>query len=816
MTPVHVLNLGDLADATAPLAGGKAWNLARMLQAGLPVPPGFCVLASAYSASGAVPDALASDVLTAYELLGGGPVAVRSSATDEDGSDASFAGQQDTFLNVEGGDALIAAVGDCWESMAGARAEAYRQNIGGAGGEHAMAVVIQQMIPAETAGVLFTRGPWDESLMVLEAARGLGDRVVSGDVDPDRYILRRESLSLTECELPSPDAERCITPDEVSALARVGMDIEALFGHACDIEWALRQGEISILQARPITAGAGDAQGARLREEERERLRAIASPRGTIWSRYNLSEALPAPTPMTWSMVGPALSGSGGLGMAYRDLGFLPGAAVLDTPPIDLICGRTYYNLTREPRLYFGDFPFTHDYEEIEADPAKAQYPEPKVDARCAPWSFWPKLPYYALRMLRAEFRLRKCLQTYDGTMNERVLPDFARYARAEESLDVAGLGDAELLTKIDEWRHRALFDFARDGFTATILARFALTNLTAAIRKELGDEDAALYAQELTAAPEEDVTVAMNLDVWRLGRGELTIDAFLEQFGHRAPGEFELACPRWDEQPAAVQRLAEVSREGRVPSERLAERAAERKQRENELCRRLGDKWPTVARELEFSRRYVPFRESVKHHLMMGFRLIRRGLLILGARHLTDADDIFFLHADELQDLVGGADLGATVFSRRRRRAELLRIALPDVIFSGRLEEIGDPPTPSHADQLNGTPVCGGIADGEALVMRTLDLDRVPTAGGYVLVCPSTDPCWTPLFLNASALVMEQGGVLSHGAIVAREFGIPAVVRVRSATDVISTGRRVRVDGTRGTVAFLDGAGGGAPRAAD
>ena len=805
MTPVHVLSLDDLDDATAPLAGGKARSLARMRKAELPVPPGFCILATAYTASLDISDDLKGDIASAHDRLGGGAVAVRSSATDEDTADASFAGQQDTFLNVEGSEALITAVHGCWASIVGDRAEAYRQHAGDAGQPRAMAVVVQRMAPAEKAGVLFTRSPWDDSLMVLEAAHGLGDRVVSGDVDPDRFTLHRASLSIIDQEMASPGGEPCLTPEEAGALARLGMRIEGVFEHACDIEWAIGEGEIAILQSRPITAAAGDRDAQELCEQERERLRDLAAPDGTIWSRYNLSEALPAPMPMTWSIVGPALSGSGGLGMAYRDLGFIPGADVMDAPPIDIICGRAYYNLTREPRMYFADFPFGHDYEEIKADPQKAQYPEPKVNIRYAPWRFWPKLPYYALRMVQAELRLSKSLRSYDRTMNEQILPDFGGYVRAEEQIKVAELVDAELLAKISEWRDHTLFHFARDGFKATILARFALTKLTAALRRVVGEDDAVRYAQELTAAPEEDLTVSMNLDLWRLARGAMTTDAFLERFGHRAPQEFELAQPRWDEEPGSIERFAELVRDGRDPSKRLEDRAVEREARENELRQRLAGKWPAVARELEFSRRYVPFRESVKHHLMMGYRLIRRGLLVLGERHLDDRSDIFYLRVEELPDLLRHADLSATISSRRRRRTQLLRIGLPDVILSDRLDEIGDPPLPEDSERLEGIPVCDGVADGDALVMRTLELDRVPATGGYVLVCPSTDPCWTPLFVNASALVMEQGGVLSHGAIVAREFGIPAVVNVRNATDLVATGRRIQVDGTRGTVAIVD-----------
>lgn len=206
----------------------------------------------------------------------------------------------------------------------------------------------------------------------------------------------------------------------------------------------------------------------------------------------------------------------------------------------------------------------------------------------------------------------------------------------------------------------------------------------------------------------------------------------------------------------------------------------------------------------LALTQRYMPFRETAKFYLMLGYELIRKALLVLDRRYQLDGG-IFYLVPDELGRLIEGEDLQSIVAERKTARSRLLQIELPDVIYSDILNRVGEPQAIEAKNEIQGVGVSVGVATGEAYVLR--DPSDAQIAGkNYILVCPSTDPGWTPLFLHAAALVMEYGGMLSHGAIVAREYGIPAVVNVAAATQRFQSGQRLRVDGSRGIVSILEG----------
>ena len=198
-----------------------------------------------------------------------------------------------------------------------------------------------------------------------------------------------------------------------------------------------------------------------------------------------------------------------------------------------------------------------------------------------------------------------------------------------------------------------------------------------------------------------------------------------------------------------------------------------------------------------------MPFRETAKFYLMLGYELIRKALLELDRRYQLDGG-IFYLGPDELDRLIQGENLDSVISERKTTRSRLLKIELPDVIYSDILNRIGEPPAIETKDEIQGVGVSVGVATGEAYVLREA-ADAQIAGKKSILVCPSTDPGWTPLFLHATALVMEYGGMLSHGAIIAREYGIPAVVNVAAATQRIQSGTRLRVDGGRGIVSILE-----------
>ena len=336
-----IKHLTEINDADLLLVGGKGLNLGKLIAAGFLVPPGFCITTAAYRTAVKGVDmrdseavqavtlssALQSEILTAYNQLGADRVAVRSSATAEDLPDASFAGQQDTFLNVSGASELLEKIKLCWASLWSERAIAYRRDHGIEETQLAIAVVVQAMIDAEVSGVMFTRSPTGGDELVIESNWGLGESVVSGEVTPDHYMVSRETGELIRETVVSkrkmitregvqavPIGQREIPSllrGQVADLSRVGMQVDTFYNAPQDVEWARADGQFYLLQARPITTLTDAAEIEQLRRQEIETLQNKADEGGTVWSRYNLSEVLPAPLPMTWAIMREFMSGQG-------------------------------------------------------------------------------------------------------------------------------------------------------------------------------------------------------------------------------------------------------------------------------------------------------------------------------------------------------------------------------------------------------------------------------------------------------------------------------------------------------------------------
>ncbi|HYT87717.1 MAG TPA: PEP/pyruvate-binding domain-containing protein, partial [Gemmataceae bacterium] len=297
-------------------------------------------------------------------------------------------------------DMLRAAINAVFASWHSERAVTFRRHhrIEGLLGT---AVNVQAMCPAEVSGVMFTADPVNPNVsrLVIESSYGLGEAVVLGKVTPDRFTLDRDSCHVLERAIGAKEhviatlardgktqtatrAEASLSDEQLAELAALGLRVEEYFKTPCDIEWALSQGRFYLLQARPIkraaavTQGPTEAEREQVRREEIAALAAMAAPDGTVWSRFNLSEILPAPTPMTWAVVRRFMSGGGGFGLMYRDLGFDPDPALDDEGIFDLVCGRPYCNLSREPRMQYRKLPFEHPFAVLKADPSKAVYPQ--------------------------------------------------------------------------------------------------------------------------------------------------------------------------------------------------------------------------------------------------------------------------------------------------------------------------------------------------------------------------------------------------------------------------------------------------------
>ncbi|MCS6850791.1 MAG: PEP-utilizing enzyme [Gemmataceae bacterium] len=820
----------DITPNDRDLVGGKALSLGLLARAGLPVPPGFCITTEAYrrrhlvSLDGALGERLAE----AYRRLGEGPVAVRSSATAEDATDASFAGQQETILGVEGLPAVREAVARCWASLDSERAQAYRRRQGISDDRLAMAVVVQRLVPAEVAGVLFTRDPLDATgrRMLVEAAWGLGESVVSGEVMPDRYHLDRDTGKVMERHLAVKTTQRtltgtvdvpadrrsaaCLSDTQLSQLAELGRRVEAVYGEARDVEWAYADGRFWLLQARPITAG-GAAEREQVRQEEITALRRRAEPGGTIWARYNLAEVLPAPTPMSWAIVRRLMSGRGGFGLMYRDLGFDPDPALDEDGVFDLICGRPYCNLSREPRLQFHRLPLRYPWDPLKAEPRRALYPTQLVfDSSRAGAGFWLRLPFLLpailVKSLRCQLRVQRLRESFGQRFRAEMVPALVAALEDEQARDLTTLPTPALLDHLETWIRRTLHDFARDSLKATALASVCLGTVERALRRLLPADRVKEALGRIAAAmrpqyPDEDLASAIRA----LAHGSLDRATFLKRFGHRCRQEMELSQPRWSEDPAAVDRLIAQTR-GSSPA------AAGEGVAGPPGPERLDDilagttisplQRAALDREIALLHAHLELRELAKHYLMRGYAVIRRILLELDRRFGLNGG-IFFLVPEELPRLAAGEDLGPTITQRRRRRAMALSLEVPPVVFSDDLEAIGRPLALDGAATWQGTPLSAGVAEGPALVLEE-PTDAPALDEPFVLVCPSTDPAWVPLFTRACGLVMETGGVLSHGAIVAREFGLPAIAGIAGIHRQLRTGQWLRIDGGTGQVALV------------
>lgn len=720
---------------------------------------------------------------------------------------------------------LCAAIDAVFGSWHNERAVTYRQHhhVEGLLGT---AVTVQMMCPAEVSGVLFTANPINPALeqVLIEASFGLGEAIVLGKVTPDRFVLSKRDLEVLERAIAkkehivatlshdgqAPRAARdqaSLRDEQIIELGRLGLRVEKYFGWPCDVEWALSQEQFFLLQARPIKAPPPPAidptERERLRKEEIAALAARAEPEGTVWARFNLAEVLPEPTPMTWAIVRRFMSGRGGFGLMYRDLGFDPDPVLDDEGIFDLVCGRPYCNLSREPRMHYRRLPFEHPFAALKAAPQKALYPRPVINPARAGWRFWlflpVNLPRVIVQLMRADRQQRRLSESLAGRLRQELLPAFAEETRREAAVDLSALDAPALVERLHFWIRRTLYDFARDSLKPTALAGIALGKLEQTLARALGAERARAAVGELIMGIRPDAEADLAAGLSGLSAGTLERAAFLQRYGHRGSQEMELSRPRWAEDAASVDQLLDGA--GGAPS----------------LCP-SADVWEQVAREaklaaaqraaleveLKHVHTYLGLRETAKHYLLMGYSLIRRFLVELDRRYGLQGG-IFFLTPEELPRLLAGEEMTGLIAERKRRRAVLLSLEVPQVLFSDDLEAIGRPVAIADAELLQGVPISSGVAEGPALVLQRPGA-AAPLADGFILVCPTTDPAWVPLFAHAKGLVMETGGVLSHGAIMAREYGRPAVAGIPDVHRRLRTGQRLRVDGTSGTVTVQPG----------
>lgn len=900
--PALILRLSHVDGSMLPLVGGKAANLGELIAAGLPVPDGFCLTTEAYhEAASAVQDGVLAElgalqaalppgspsraaelavvaglareairaipvpprivaaVGQAYAALGEStPVAVRSSATAEDLPFASFAGQQDTYLNVIGIDAVLEAVRNCWASLWTDRAVAYRAALGIAPHEVALAVVIQRMVDAASAGVMFTANPLTgrRREAVIDAAPGLGEAVVSGAVNPDHFVVDTENAQVLERklgdkrvmvrplpgggteiqDLPGRPEASSLTDAQAVELAALGVQSERHFGSPQDTEWAIDTGgALWLTQSRPITT---------LYPIPQSRHPVTGS---RVYLCFSLAQGLTRPlTPMglaSLRLVASSVAKAAGFAVPEPRHGPSPYAEAAQ---------RIYFDLTTPVRSNVGRRILPRVFDVMEARSAmvlRQVFDDPR-------FSVTRRTPLGLVRhVLPAAVRARAPESVVRGLVRPKAaLRRLDRFTRQfAEDLELGpGAGPVERLDHAERLLEGRLFAIVPSILPLPALG-FAMLWLAG---KLLAGTDRGEDLQKVLRGLPQNVTTEMDLELWRLasalkddresrtvlearqpselaaefdaGRLPPVLHAglvrFLERYGHRAVAEIDVGMPRWSDDPTHILgvlanylRLADPAMAPDAQFSRAgAEADAEVERLIAEARHRGRARALVVGAALRRTRLFAGLRELPKYQLVLGLAEVRKQLAHVGTGLAADGqlespDDIFFLDFEEARQALAGGSVNGTSQPRKLRElvverraayaSELGRRHIPRVLLSD-----GTEPEVLHAagagvagGALSGSPASAGSVTAPARVI--LDPVGAHLEPGEILVAPSTDPGWTPLFLTAGGLVMEMGGPNSHGAVVAREYGIPAVVGVPEATARLATGQEITVDGGAGTV---------------
>ncbi len=891
---MYVLRFGS-PEINLETAGGKGLNLARLARAGFHVPRGFIVSTAAYQSFvasnrwlaviGSSVDNLPADDISALEKASAQiraafsvgvmplevdsairtvldefrdtPVAVRSSATAEDLPDLSFAGQQDTYLNVIGGQEILKAVINCWSSLWTARAIGYRIRNRIPQNEVALAVIVQEMVPSDSSGVMFTANPLTglRNETVIDATLGLGEALVSGQVEPDHYVVDIYRNAVVSKTLGSKEqvtrarpgggvelireeaaAQQALSDPHILQLAGQGRSIQREYGFPQDIEWAFAGGRCYILQSRAITSLFP------LPEESYDPL--------LVWFSFGAVQGLVGPiTPIGQDAILHVFAG----GARLFDVKLAPA----EVRYFQLAGERIWANITGLLRHPLGRRVVPELLGFVEPGAARSVrslMSDPRLGAGKGRFKF------STLRRL-AKFFLPIIVRGVRNAHHpEQARADFDR--AIDQYLRTAGIAPAQ--NKFDRLANILAFVKDRVGtvfnfllpkfisvFGPSMASLVLLDNLAG--EHDQGDQGFSMSVLEVTRGLPQNVTTEMDLAMWETARaiksdgealdvfsasdapslarryleGSLPVAAqaavkqFMDQYGMRGVGEIDFGQPRWREDPTPVmqtlQSYLQID-EGSAPDvlfargQQAAETAIEKLAQEARR-RPFGlIREKLVRGAARRVRLLMGVRESPKFFAIRVMGIARQALLEVGdefaeAGTIERAQDLSFLNLSELEALSRNEPRDWKELIGQRREVyerEALRRQVPRLLASdGRAFYEGVGAATDTGDVITGSPVSPGVVEGLVrVVISPHDTRLLP---GEILVCPGTDPAWTPLFLSAGGLITEVGGMMTHGSVVAREYGIPAVVGVHQATTRLKDGQRIRVDGTAGKIVILE-----------
>jgi pyruvate,water dikinase len=860
----YVLGFEEIDQTQAALVGGKGANLGELSRIdGIHVPPGFCVTTEAFRriianapslderrerlarlapddretirslsaeirqtlAANPIPADLAAAITRHLARLGAhAAFAVRSSATAEDMPAASFAGQQDTYLNVVGPTAILQHISRCWASLFTERAVTYRLRNGIDQQQVQMAVVLQRMLFPRVSGLLFTADPvtGNRTVASVEASFGLGEALVSGLVTPDVYTVRdgevvaraiatkRLAIDATpaggtreEAVAPERQNAPAMTEEQVVRLARLGRRIEAHFGRPQDIEWCLVGDDFQIVQSRPITtlfpipAADDDENHVYVSVGHQQMMTDAMKPLGLAF----------------WQMTTPRPMAEAG-GRLFVDV-----TRILASPASR---GGLLEALGRSDPLI---------EDALRTIVAREGF-LPAVSEEASPWTppGTTEIPIETDPALVAELiaqsqasiaALRRDIREMSGS----ALLDFiqtsiqelkgVQFDRRSMQVILAGMEAAW-------WLNERLEAWLGEKNVADTLAQSVPNNVTSEMGLALLDVADVIRPYPEVVAFLQQVEDERFLDeLPRFAGGRESRDAirgWLDTYGMRGSGEIDITTPRWSERPDTLVPLILSNIRNFAPGEgprRFAQGLREAERKEQEVLERLralpdgAQKADETKRMIDRVRTFAGYREYPKYGMVSRSFVYKQALMaeaerLVQAGVLREREDIFFLTFPELQEVVRAGQVDDQLISQRKEAFRADQALTPPRVLTSEGEVIAGAYRRDDLPDgtLPGIPVSAGTIEGRARVI--LDMAEADLAPGDILVTTYTDPSWTPLFVTIAGLVTEVGGLMTHGAVIAREYGLPAVVGVVQATRLIRDGQRIRVHGTEGYVEIL------------
>ncbi|TNF35314.1 MAG: pyruvate, water dikinase [Gammaproteobacteria bacterium] len=784
----------ELKDISGHPVGGKASGLASLVQMGLAVPEAFVVV-------NAIPGVYPDDLEARYGAMGYGQVAVRSSAVGEDGVDASFAGQYETILNVEGFDALRVAIDQCVASLESHRASAYKaQQFGDV--PVTMSVVIQRMIQPRAAGVLFSVDPVSarRDRLVIDAVTGLGEQLVSGEVTPDHYKVDLAG-KVAQHDLAGDQAILSVT--DIDALVAGARKAVRVSGHELDMEWAIdTHGQLHWLQARPITALPAD-----LNEFDTP----IDQP-DDVWTRCNIGEMMPgAVAPLTLSVTG------WGIEHGMQDMQVKYGvepAIVHQRIHIKNAFGHFFINLSATAPA--ASRIIGVDLQQMARAICGRELPELKAPAKAPAWV---RIRNF-IRMVRYVLAIPKVIAAFEPKLNAFVI---------EPRDNSIGMLD-EIDQKFDFYLEAYdvhMQSSAGSGFTEGILQRMisqsdvataeeqaeaarllqGAEGVESAILVKMLDESVDAIAKVPSAKERfwkaEPASAYAWLSSPEAGKAREVFEAFMARHGHRGYRELSMETPCWADDPLPLVQIMQASIAARFSTNVKAGAIQHAKVDMASLdaaVRWFLPKAHAAVRRREQTKSYLA---KATNHFKRAYR--RVGELLEQEGRLPDSGLVFFLTREELRDLAANADevLVKQALLRREALPYQERLEFEDVVIGFPEPVVLSARGLGDDGVLVGRPVSRGVVEGFARVALTLE-EAAGLQPGEILVAPITDVGWTPYFSLIAGLATDVGSAVSHGCVIAREYGLPAVVNLRSATRDFKTGDRVRLDGDHGTLTLL------------